>query len=92
MARDDRFADMKAALLDKGLELGRTIRDKVAKPLGDKFAAKVSKAAMEKGALDRPLTFDEMMALLKRMHAEGKLNPAEFAKHKDEILKTFGKK
>ncbi|THB71948.1 MAG: SHOCT domain-containing protein [Desulfovibrio sp.] len=95
MQRRDVWSLLARAAREKGGEAarkaGNTVLTKVARPLGERLAASVSKTAMERGYTDRPVDLDELLHRLKELRDNGSLSKEEFLRRKEEILAAMRK-
>lgn len=92
MNRRTLFSALAAAAKDQGLKL----LAKHGRPLGDKLAARLSKAGVERGLLTEPLDMNALLQRIKELRASGALN-AEDARRlgkqiKDHFLQRFSKR
>ncbi len=87
MLRKDQLHHFAALALDKGRELAK----KHGRPLGDKLAEKLSKAGVERGLLQEPLSLEDILARLKALRNSGGITAEDFAKLKQQVRERFSK-
>lgn len=88
MQPKDMLRNFATLALDKGRQFAKTH----GRPLGDKLAEKLSKAGVDRGLLQEPLSLDDIIARLKALRDSGGISVEDFKKLKQQVRERFAKK
>jgi len=90
MNRRELFQKLAATAKDQG----RRLLARHGRPLGDKLAARLSRAGVERGLLEAPLDMDEIVRRLKQLRESGAISGDEMRELlrqlKEHFLHRFG--
>lgn len=92
MNQRDLFSKLAAAARKQGQKLAADY----GRPLGDKLAARLSKAGVERGLLQEPLDLESLLQRLKQLRDSGGISDKELGELvrllKQQFLQRFGRR